>query len=229
MFRPLLLLFIITCLDLVAQDQPVEIALWNDGAPGFESLRDEATLASLGITAFALKYRLAREEGSPYKLPDHPQQDAYRSIRYVRHHADRWNIDPEKVGVMGFSAGGEVAAMVAYGDGQGDLQSSDPVDHQNGKPNFQILVYPGPNYIPEMITKDAPPGFIVTAFDDPCCSTPSITLLERYHQAEVPMEAHIYTKGGHGFNMGYRSDLVTISSWPDRLRDWLMDTGLIVK
>jgi acetyl esterase/lipase len=128
---------------------------------------------------------------------------------------------------MGFSAGGEVAAMVAFGEGQGDNSAPDPIDRENGKPNFQILVFQGPLYIPDAISSADPPGFIVAAFDDPCCSTPSIKLLQVYHQAGVPMEAHVYAKGGHAFNMGYRSDLETISSWPDRLTDWFKDNGWI--
>jgi len=180
-------------------------------------------LNSLGITAFVLKYRLAREENSPYDLNIHARQDAYRAIRYVRANADKWNLSPNKLGVMGFSAGGEVAAMVAYETGSGDENAQDAVDQQNGKPNFQILVYPGPLYIPEVIEKDAPPAFIVAAIDDPCCSTPSIQLLQRYHAAGVPAEAHIYSKGGHAFNMGYRSELITLKTWPDRLKAWLHD------
>ena len=190
--------------------------------------RDPALyLNRLGITAFVLKYRLGREEGSPYDLNIHPKQDAYRAMRYIRTHSDQWNIDPAKVGVMGFSAGGEVAAMVAYETGNGDINSQDPVEQQNGKPDFQILVYPGPLLIPENIEKDAPPAFIVAAIDDPCCSTPSIKLLEVYHAAGVPAEAHIYSQGGHAFNMGYRSELNTLKTWPDRLTDWLEVNNLL--
>ena len=190
--------------------------------------RDPALyLNRLGITAFVLKYRLGREEGSPYDLNIHPKQDAYRAMRYIRTHSDQWNIDPAKVGVMGFSAGGEVAAMGAYETGNGDINSQDPVEQQNGKPDFQILVYPGPLLIPENIEKDAPPAFIVAAIDDPCCSTPSIKLLEVYHAAGVPAEAHIYSQGGHAFNMGYRSELNTLKTWPDRLTDWLEVNNLL--
>ncbi len=188
--------------------------------------RDAAVfLNSLGITAFALKYRLAREENSPYSLDVHPQQDAYRAIRLVRHRAKEWGIDPGKVGVMGFSAGGEVAAFVAYGSGAGDPSAKDPIDRESGKPDFQILVYPGPLGVPDSIQADAPPAFMVAAIDDACCSGPVISLLNKYHAAQVPAEVHIYGKGGHAFNMGYRSSLLTLRNWPQRLTEWLFDNG----
>src|ERR1041385_4139989 len=93
-------------------------------------------LAKLGVAAFALKYRLAREPGSPYKLDVHPREDAYRAIRLVRSRAKEWGIDPNRIGMLGFSAGGEVVSMVAYGTGEGDPDAEDPIDRLNGKPNF---------------------------------------------------------------------------------------------
>jgi acetyl esterase/lipase len=184
-------------------------------------------LNSLGITAIVLKYRLAREENSPYTLEKHVRDDAYRAMRLVRSKAGEWNIDPKRIGIMGFSAGGEVVAMVAYASGEGDANASDPIDKLNGKPDFQILIYPGPLFIPESLPKDAPPAFMLAAADDACCSGPVITLLQKYHDAKLPVEAHIYTKGDHGFNMGYRSKLATIKGWPQRMADWLLDNNLL--
>ncbi|HTE31396.1 MAG TPA: alpha/beta hydrolase [Chryseolinea sp.] len=184
-------------------------------------------LNSLGITAIVLKYRLAREENSPYTLEKHVRDDAYRAMRLVRSKAVEWNIDPKRIGIMGFSAGGEVVAMVAYASGEGDRNASDPIDKLNGKPDFQILIYPGPLFIPESLPKDAPPAFMLAAADDACCSGPVITLLQKYHEAKLPVEAHIYAKGDHGFNMGYRSTLATIKGWPQRMADWLLDNNLL--
>ena len=184
-------------------------------------------LNTLGITAFVLKYRLAREENSPYKLEEHARQDAYRAIRTIRHSASEFGVDPAKVGILGFSAGGEVVSWVAYGDGKGEADGADDIDKLNGKPDFQMLVYPGPLGIPESIPSDAPPAFMVVATNDECCSEPVIKLLLGYRQAGVSVEAHIYAKGEHAFNMGKRSEFVTLKGWPERMKDWLTDSGYI--
>src|SRR5690606_12035349 len=94
-------------------------------------------LNSLGVAAFVLKYRLAREDNSPYILDKHAPQDAHRAMRLVRSRANEWNIDPTRVGMLGFSAGGEVVSMVAYQPGAGDPNASDPIEQMSGKPDFQ--------------------------------------------------------------------------------------------
>ena len=188
--------------------------------------RDPALfLNKLGITAAVLKYRLGREKGSPYTPEIHAKQDAYRAIRLVRSRANEWKINVNRVGVMGFSAGGEVAAMIAYESGKG--KGNDSIDKLKGKPDFQILVYPGPNWLPKTLDLNAPPTFMVAAMDDACCLAPALKLLNMYHEKNLPVEAHFYAEGGHGFNMGYRSQLKTISGWPDRLGDWLTDYVLV--
>lgn len=184
-------------------------------------------LAKLGVAAFALKYRLAREPGSQYKLEVHAREDAYRAIRLVRSRAKEWGIDPDRVGMLGFSAGGEVVSWVAYGSGAGDANAPDPIDRLSGKPNFQMMVYPGPLGIPEIIPPDAPPAFLVVANDDRGAAQNIFNLLQRYRMAKVPVEAHIYAKGGHAFNMGYRSQLATLKGWPQRMADWLSDNGYL--
>jgi acetyl esterase/lipase len=182
---------------------------------------------SIGVAAFALKYRLAREDNSPYSLPKHPREDAYRALRVVRSRAHEWNIDPKRVGVMGFSAGGEVASFVAYGSGRGNPKAEDPIDRLNGRPDFQILVYPGPLAVPKEVPPDAPPAFLFVAGDDQCCVGPVVSLLQKYREAKAPVEAHILMKGGHGFNMGHRSELRSLKTWPQRLADWMSDAGLL--
>jgi acetyl esterase/lipase len=190
-----------------------------------EGVEPAEFLNKLGVTVFVLKYRLAREEGSPYSLDKHMREDALRAIRLVRSLAAEYKLDSNKIGMMGFSAGGEVVSSVAYAPGWGDASAKDPVDQLNGKPDFQILVYPGPLGIPETVPSDAPPAFVVAANDDPCCAVPTINVLVRYQQAKRPVEAHLYSKGSHAFNMGYRSELKTIKGWPQRLADWMEDNG----
>ncbi len=192
-----------------------------------EGTKTARYLNSLGISAFVLKYRLAREENSPYKLDIHPRQDAQRALRYIRANAEAWGIDKNRIGVLGFSAGGEVATMVAYEDGHlkpGDIKQ-DKIDQQSAKVNFQILIYPGPLGVPETIPATAPPAFVLTAADDPCCAAPALKILAGYMAAGLSVEGHFYREGGHGFNMGDRSSLVSIQNWPTRLGEWLKDAG----
>lgn len=184
-------------------------------------------LNSLGITVFVLKYRLAREENSPYSLDKHPMEDGLRAIRLVRSLANQYNIDTARIGMMGFSAGGEVVSLTTYANAAGDPAAADVVDRLNGKPSFQILVYPGPLGIPEKIPADAPPAFLIAANDDPCCAVTTVDLLVKYREAKRPVEAHLFTKGDHAFNMGLRSNLKSIKSWPQRLGDWLQDSGFL--
>ncbi|QHV99993.1 alpha/beta hydrolase [Spirosoma endbachense] len=184
-------------------------------------------LNSIGVAAFVLKYRLAREENSPYSLDKHPRKDAYRAMRLVRSKAKEYGIDPDRLGMLGFSAGGEVVGMVAYAPGKGQPDASDPIDRLDGKPNFQMLIYPGPLGVPETVPADAPPAFMLAANDDVCCSGPIVSLLQKYRAANVPVEVHIYTQGKHGFNMGDRSKLNSIKTWPQRMADWMADTNLL--
>jgi acetyl esterase/lipase len=182
-------------------------------------------LNNLGVTAFVLKYRLAREENSPYKVDVHPKQDAYRAMRLIRSRADEWHIDPKRVGILGFSAGGEVVSWVAYEPGDGDPNAADPIDRLNGRPDFQMVVYPGPLGIPGTVPKDAPPAFFVVANDDNGHVQPVVKLLNEYRDAGAPVEVHIFGRGGHAFNMGYRTPLASLKHWPDRMADWLADNN----
>ena len=183
---------------------------------------------SIGVAAFVLKYRLFREPNSPYTLENHVKQDAYRAMRLVRSRAKEWGVDSGKLGIMGFSAGGETVAMVAYGSGKGNPNAPDAVDRLDGKPNFQILIYPGPLGIPDSVGADAPSAFLLAANEDVCCSPPIVKLLQKYREAKAPVETHIYSVGKHAFNMGKRSTFRALKTWPDRLTDWLIDTGILV-
>jgi acetyl esterase/lipase len=183
-------------------------------------------LNSIGVAAIILKYRLFRAD-TIYSLEKEIRQDAYRAVRTVRSHAAEWNIDTNRVGMWGFSAGGEVVTQVAYSPGYGDPKAKDPIDRLNGKPDFQILVYPGPLGIPNSVPADAPKAFFVVANNDACCSAPIVTLLSAYRQAKVPVETHIFANGDHAFNMGYRTDLLSLKAWPQLLTNWMIDSKII--
>ena len=193
-----------------------------------EGVEPAQYLASRGITAFALKYRLFREPGSPYTFKN-TAEDIRRAMRTVRARAAKWNIDPDRIGVMGWSAGGEVAALVAYAQDRGNASASDPVERASARANFQILIYPGPMGIPETIPRDAPPLFLLGAADDEYVADVLFDLTRKYHAAGAPIETHIYAQGKHGFNMGQRSQFVSIRHWPDRLGEWLEDRGYLDK
>jgi dienelactone hydrolase len=265
---------------LLAADEPKEIPLWADGAPGFESRRAEPERAqdywirnihnpsitvflppkekatgaavlicpggghrelvfkaegieparylnSIGVAAFALKYRLAREEGSPYSVQKHPREDGERAMRLVRSRAKEWNIDPNRIGIMGFSAGGEVASMVVYHPTDGDPGAADPIEQISCRPDFQLMIYPGPQGIPETIPTNAPPAFFLAANDDQGPARTIAMILPKYRTAKVPIEVHLFAHGGHAFNMGTRSQLATLHTWPQRVTDWMADNHIL--
>jgi acetyl esterase/lipase len=182
----------------------------------------------LGVAAFVLKHRLARETNSPYSLQIHPRQDAQRAMRLIRSRAAEWNLDTKRIGAMGFSAGGEVVAMLVYSPTGGDSSSADPIERLDCRTDFQIAIYPGPLGVPQgNIPADAPPAFFLVANDDAGHVAPVLSQLERYRQANRPVEVHLYEHGGHGFNMGRRSKLASIKGWPQRMTDWLADNGIL--
>ncbi len=184
-------------------------------------------LNTIGVAAFVLKYRLGRETNSPYSIEKHAREDGLRAMRLVRSRAGDWNVDPNRVGIMGFSAGGEVVSMVAYTDGAGNANSADPIEQQSSRPDFQILIYPGPLGIPEIIPAKTPPTFLLVANDDRGASRSVAMLLPKLREAGISVEAHIFAHGGHAFNMGNRSQLVSVKNWPQRLADWLADSQIL--
>lgn len=184
-------------------------------------------LNGIGVAAFVLKYRLAREEGSPYQIEEHAREDGLRALGLVRSRAEGWGIDPDRVGIMGFSAGGEVASMVAFGPSDGDPDAIDPIDRIDARPDFLVQIYPGPIGLPEAVPDDAPPAFLLVANDDRGAARAVDSLFRNYRDARAPVEAHVLARGGHGFNMGRRSRLDSIRTWPDRLADWMGDTGIL--
>lgn len=193
-----------------------------------EGVEPAKYLNDLGITAFVLKHRLARETNSPYSLQIHPREDAQRAMRLIRSRAAEWNLDTNRIGAMGFSAGGEVVALLVYSPTTGDTNATDAIDRMNCRTDFQIVIYPGPLGVPPgPIPADAPPAFFVVANDDTSHVGPVISQLQKYEQAKRPIEVHLYSRGGHGFNLGTRSKLASIKGWPQRLTDWLTDSSLL--
>ncbi len=185
-------------------------------------------LNNLGITAFVLKYRLYKEDSSVYTI-ENTKQDVFRAMRLVRSKAAGFHLDTARIGVMGFSAGGELAGWVSFAYNQPHSVKPDAIDKLTAKPDFSILIYPGPAAVPDKVTLPLPPAFLLAASDDSCCSAPVVKILSLYRVAKVPVEVHLYSQGRHGFNMGYRSTLTTLKGWPQRLADWLADNGWIKK
>lgn len=206
-------------------------------APGgghrFLSIDTEGTnvaewLNSIGVAAFVLKYRLAREEGSPYKVEVDAYADAQRSIRMIRARASEWNVDPARVGFMGFSAGGEIAVLASTKFDAGKPDAADAIERQSSRPDFQILIYPGIQAEKVEVSKDTPPTFLLCADNDkgPSTAIPAVYLALK--KAGVPAELHIYASGGHGF--GYQPTdnrpNVIYATWVARLKDWMADVGM---
>ena len=183
-------------------------------------------LQEKGIAAFVLKYRLAREEGSTYKVDEHSLADIKRSLRLVRFHSKKWGIDTARIGVMGFSAGGELAALAAMRFDSGDRSSIDPLDHESSHPAFQALIYPGSSGRFE-VTKSSPPVFLLCGYKDRADISEGLAQVYlKYKQAGVPAELHIYSEAGHGF--GFRpTNQGAIAHWPERLMEWLASAGFL--
>jgi len=179
-------------------------------------------LAERGTAAFVLKYRLSREKDSTYTLEGHAVGDMQRAIRLVRSRAKEWNIDPTKVGALGFSAGGELAFMAAMQDGKGSSAAADEIDKQNARPDFQCLIYPGKSSRIAM-AKDMPQAFIVCGYGDRQDIAHGMAeVYLKFKDAGVPAELHIYAAAGHGF--GVRDSTPgAVAHWPARLDEWLAD------
>nr|WP_295663835.1 alpha/beta hydrolase [Polymorphobacter sp.] len=190
-----------------------------------EGVMPARTLNRFGVTAFVLKYRLAREEGSKYDIARDAAADARRAVRWVRAHAAEYGVDPRRLGLMGFSAGGEVVSMVADAPAPATPANADAIDRLSARPDFQVLVYPGPLGIPAPAAAGAPPAFMVAGTLDQCCAMPVLTLYQQLRTAGVSVEMHLFADTDHAFNVGMHSERLGVAHWPDRLADWLADGG----
>jgi len=189
-------------------------------------------LNSIGVTGVLLKYRVPSREG----LEKHAAalQDAQRAVGLVRSHAKEWDIDSRKIGILGFSAGGHLAALASSDFQTRSYPAQDSADSVSCRPDFTILIYPAyltvkeehDKIAPEFdISSNTPPSFIAMAEDDPVRVETALFYAEALHQAKVPFELHIYPTGGHGYGLRPSKHLVT--SWPQRAADWMRSRELI--
>jgi acetyl esterase/lipase len=183
-------------------------------------------LNSSGLACVLLKYRVP--DSGPYPKSTAALQDAQRAVGLVRQHASEWNIDPQRIGVLGFSAGGHLAAALSTHFDKRLYDSIDAADQLSCRPDFAVLIYPGylalaeqnmaPN--PEIhASENTPPTFLVQAEDDPVHVENATTYFLELKKAKVPAELHIYAEGGHGYGLR-RTDL-PVTSWPLLVEKWL--------
>ena len=206
-------------------------------------------LNSIGVTAFVLKYRLGPKYGQPNQL-----LDASRAIRTVRSRAKEWNLDINRIGILGFSAGGHLASTLATHFDSGKSDSKDEVEKQSSRPDLQILIYPvitmgefthkgsklnllgeNPNadlvkfYSNELqVTKETPPAFLVHTTEDKAVPFEnSLQFVQALRKNNVLFEFHLYEKGPHGFGLAPTDPI--LSTWKDRLTAWLGLHGFLKK
>ena len=196
--------------------------LWID----HEGYRVAAWLSDHGVAAFVLKYRLARAPGSTYTIEGTELQDAQRAIRLIRSRAAEWGVDPNRIGVMGFSAGGELAALAATRYDAGNAAAADPIDRQNSKPAFQALLYPAiPENMP--LSKDTPPAFLACGADDRQNISEGVPeLYLAMKRAGASAELHVFAGVGHGFGMR-STNSGNLTMWPDLFYGWLGASGFL--
>lgn len=209
-------------------------------APGggyrFLSYAHEGTLVcewlnSIGVTAVLLKYRTPTRDDTP--AYEKPVQDAQRAIGLVRHHAAEWGLDPRRVGLLGFSAGGNLLGHAALDRGPRTYTQRPDLDDPRG-PDFGVMIYGG-GFLDKTdktrfmdgfsVPKDAPPMFFLVAHDDKTNPIEAALLYLEYKKLNLPAELHIYTKGGHGFGM--RNDKNPINDWPAPCAEWMKSMGFL--
>ncbi|HMD60318.1 MAG TPA: alpha/beta hydrolase [Opitutaceae bacterium] len=187
-------------------------------------------LNSIGVTGVLLKYRVPRREGRPPFAA--PLQDAQRAVGLVRLRAKEWGIDPRRVGVLGFSAGGNLCAVLSAA-GPRTYPRVDDADDLSCRPDFQLLIYPGSlvkeggyGIEPEVaVAHGPPPTFLAMAQDDPVRVENVLGYALALQGAKVPMELHVYPTGGHGYGLRPAKDYVT--TWPQRAADWMRSRGIL--
>ncbi len=196
--------------------------------PDMEGSEAAEWLARLGVTSFVLNYRTNETIPADEPAWRRPLQDSQRAMRWIRAHASRWKLDTSKIGLLAFSAGGQVGAMLITGGDQANYENIDETDKQPFRPDFAMLVYPWRIYDPSTdallpqinVTADTPPTFIVHTSDDHSTSLGAVLLYAGLKRNKVPAELHIYENGGHGYGTRDR-DNSNIGTWTDRASDWL--------
>jgi len=211
-------------------------------APGggyyFLSWSNEGTqvcdwLNSIGVTAVLLKYRTpTRDEANPFEKPS---ADALRAIGLVRHHATEWNVDPKRVGILGFSAGGNLVGHVSCDRGERSY-TVDPASDDVRCADFSVIIYGGGFLDKEDPSKfrqgfsvpaDAPPMFLTVAHDDKSNPVDMTRIYLEYKRLGIPAEMHIFAKGGHGFGM--KQGTQPANAWPQRCAEWMESMGYLKK
>ena len=183
-------------------------------------------LSEQGTAAFVLKYRLAREKGSTYSIEGNELADIKRAVRLVRRRSAEWGIDPQRVGVMGFSAGGQLVALASTHYDVGQSGTTDLVERESSKPAFQALIYPGLAH-DMAVSKETPPAFLVCGENDrPDISQGLPELYLAMKRAGVSAELHVYAGTGHG--LGTRANnRPPVSGWPRLFLEWLDGQGFL--
>lgn len=191
-------------------------------------------LNSIGVTGVLLKYRVPRPEGTE-GVPEGPLMDAQRAVSLVRSRAAEWSIDPEKIGILGFSAGGNLAARAATNFDKRAYAPLDDVDQVSCRPDFAVLIYPAYLFTAgdELIAKnlpvseETPPMFLTMAFDDGVGPENILRMGIALKRAEVSCEVHLYPSGGHGY--GLRANEHQATTWPARCASWMDSMGWLAK
>lgn len=187
---------------------------------------------SFGVTAVLLKYRVPRRDNeTPHELP---LQDAQRAMRLTRQHAKDWGIDSERLGILGFSAGGHLTVMTGTHWDTSSYKPIDDADKLSCRPDFMIPIYAA--YLGDKkdehklsslvkVTSETPPTFLAVTLDDKMRGVHAALLLVELKKAGVPCELHVYSKGGHGY--GLRPSDNPVSGWPKRCEAWMRVSGLL--
>jgi acetyl esterase/lipase len=190
-------------------------------------------LNSIGVTGILLKYRVPRREGVPQHVP--PVQDAQRAIGLIRSQAKERGLDPQRIGIVGFSAGAHVAAVLSTHQEERLYPRIDDADDASCRPDFAMLIYPGyfragdHNIAADVAVTmgKTPPTFLAMAQDDPVHVENAVYYYLALKKANVPAEMHLYPTGGHGF--GLRRTDAPITTWPDRAAEWMKASGWLAR
>jgi acetyl esterase/lipase len=196
--------------------------LWMD----HEGYNVAKWLSERGVAGFVVKYRLSRAKGSAYTIEGDELPDVKRAIRLVRSRASEWGLDAGRIGVMGFSAGGELAALASTRYDNGDAGAADPIERESSKPAFQALLYPE---IPQdmKLSAETPTAFLACGeLDRPDISQGLPELYLALKRAGVSAELHVYANVGHGFGVR-ESNRPPISDWPQLFLDWMGVKGFL--
>ena len=194
-----------------------------------------AWLNSIGVTGVLLKYRVPHREGLPPYLP--ALQDAQRALGLIRTQAPALGIDPQRIGVLGFSAGAHLSATLSTHDSSRVYPAIDASDQVSSRPDFCVLIYPAyltdPNHRDKLASELAfggmnpPPTFIAQTQDDSDYVESALVYYQALKNAHVPAEMHLYSTGGHGY--GLRRTAATVTTWPDRVEDWMRASGWLTR